>query len=387
MLPVAARAEGIIDIKPYVATTLTYDDNLFRVSDANEARAILGTDAMSDTTRRTEAGINVDWKISRQHLRLGINLNQSRFNRFDFLDNDGNSKQLAWDWSIGSHLGGELSVSEGKSMVGFTEVQNPVLNQRTNKRKLMSVHWDFHPRWRLRAQRDETEFENSLPSYRSSDRKDVGREAEIQYSTPAGNQISLSVREVEAEYAERDAFSSFFFGNGNRQRDVALGVTWYPGGKTRLDGRLARVERTYEEFTQRDVRAWAGRVGADWQPTGKTTLSVSAARDIEAVDDLAATYVRSDNLSVTPSWAATSKLSVQGRASYTRRSYQGDPGFLLGATAQREDKLRSMGLTVSYTPHQKVQMQLSWQKDNRDSSTVGSGYDANALSANVRINF
>jgi exopolysaccharide biosynthesis operon protein EpsL len=382
-----ASAEGLIGIKPYVAATLVYDDNLFRYSDKRMAKVALGTDAMSDTTRRTDAGIDVDCKISLQHLRLELNFNQNRFQRFDFLDNDGNAKRVAWDWSIGSHLGGEVSASESKSMAGFNEIRNPVLNERTTKSRLYSANWDFHPSWRLHLQRDETELINSLPAYRSSDRKDTAHEAAIQYHLADGNMIGLSAREVESTYPSRDRFSTFVFGNGNQQRDLALNMAWQPSGKTSITGRIARIERTYQELSQRDVKAWGGRVGVDWQPTGKTSLSVSAVRDVSGVDDIAATYVQSDTFTVSPTWAATSKLMMQARASYEKRTYQGDPGFLLGATPQRDDKMKTTGLTISYAPHEKIQMQLAWQKEVRNSSTIGNGYSDNLLSANLRINF
>lgn len=385
--PLHAVAEGIIDIKPYVSATATYDDNLFRVSGKDEARLTLGTETMSDTTTRTEAGVDVDWEISRQHVRLGLNYNQNRFNRFNFLDNNGNSKKLAWDWSLGSHLGGELSVSESKSMGGFTEIQNPVLNQRTTKRRVMNAHWDLHPNWRLIAQRDETESENSSDTYRSSDRTDIAHEAAVQYTTSAGNRLALSVREVESEYPSRDVFQTTVFGNGNVQRDVALSAVWNPSGKTRVNGRVAHIDRRYEELSERNLKDWTARLGVDWQATGKTSVSLSAAHDIYGVDDIAATYVQSDTLSISPTWVATSKVMMQARASYEKRSYQGDPGFLLGRAPIREDKLKSAGLTVTYSPHEKVRMQLGWQKDKRDSTTANTGYDAQTLSANVRIDF
>lgn len=384
-LPV--HAEGQIDLRPYVGATLTYDDNVFRLSGRDEALAVLGDDAMSDRTHRLEAGINVDWQLSRQHLRLELSANQNRYQRFGFLDNDGDASKLAWDWQLGNHLGGELSMSEVKSMAGFTEVQRPELNEQTRRRRLATINWDVHPRWRLRALREEMDLENSLPTYRASDRTDAAHEAAIQYSTPQGTRIGVSVREIESEYDQRDAFSLIVFGNANRQRELALNLAWVPGGKARIDGRLAKVEREYEELSQRDFDGWAGRASLLWQPTGKTTLAISAARDIYGVDDLAATYVQSDSFSVSPSWAATAKISVQGRASYEKRSYLGDPGFVLGSAEQREDTVKVAGLTINYVPYYKVQMQLSWQKESRESSVSGAGYDASSLSANLRADF
>jgi len=387
LMPMQARAEGQIDLKPYVAASLTYDDNLFRLAGQDQARIVLGSDAMSDRVTRTEAGINVDWKISRQHLRLELNLNQNRYDRFGFLDNDGSNKKIAWDWSVGNHLNGELSMTEGISMGGFSEIHNPVLNQQTNTLRLMSLNWDFHPSWRLHLQHDETDFLNSLASYKSSDRNDVAQELALQYSTPGGNHIGLSARETKTEYPGRDSFSTVVFGNSNRQRDLALNVMWQPAGKTRIDGRLALVERKYDELKQRDVTDWAGRVSLDWQATGKTALQATVEHTISPIEDKAATYVQTDRVTLSPAWTATEKISVQGSLAYESSSYLGDPGFVLGGAPLREDKVKTVGLVVSYKPYDKVQTQLSVQKSKRDSSVAANSYETNSINVNVRFDF
>ncbi|MFM9913821.1 MAG: XrtB/PEP-CTERM-associated polysaccharide biosynthesis outer membrane protein EpsL [Methylophilaceae bacterium] len=383
----SVQADGMFDIKPYVAATATYDDNVFRLTDKNEARAVLGSEAMGDTSRLLEAGLAVDWKISAQHLRLGLSASQNSYDRFGFLDNDGHDLSLAWDWNLGSHLAGRISTSENLAMAGFNEVNNPALNERTTTQRLYSLNWNFHPSWRLHLQRDEVQQENGLVTFRSSDREDIAHEASMQYSSAAGNVVVLSMRQTDSEYPFRDSFATTFFGNSNQQRDIALNIVWQPSGKTRLNGRLARVERTYKELSQRNVSALAGRLEATWLPTGKTSLAMSLVHDIYAVDDIAATYVQSDAVNITPTWVPTAKLTIQARASFEKRGYQGDPGFLLGATLQREDTLKTTGVTVSYMPYEKIQTQLSWQKQSRTSSTAGSGYDANTLNFNIRVNF
>jgi exopolysaccharide biosynthesis operon protein EpsL len=382
-----AHAEGMLELEPYVSAGMTYDDNVFRVSDKNEARALLGDDATSDTTQRLEAGIHADLKLSRQHFRLDLSANRSRFDRFGFLDNEGDSRKLAWDWQFGNHLGGELSVSEDTSMGGFTELQNPVLNMRTRKRQLATVNWDVHPRWRLRAIGEEVDVENSLESYRSSDRTESIREIGVQHRTPQGSQVGLFGRQIDSEYAQRDAFSLVLFGNANRQQEMGVDLAWIPGGKSRVEGRFARVERKYEELSGRDFSGWSGRASVFWQATGKTAMSLSASRDIYGVDDLAATYAQTDTLSFIPSWMPTSKISVQGRATYERRNYLGDPSLVIAGAEQREDIVKVAGLSVSYVPYYKVSMQLSWQTESRESSVRGAGYDASSLTANLRAEF
>lgn len=381
------HAEGMIKLEPYVNAGMTHDNNVFRVSGADEARALLGDDTMSDTSRRLEAGIAADWKLSRQHFRLLLSKNQTRYQRFSFLDNDGDSSKLAWDWQLGNHLAGELSVSEDTSMGGFTEVQNAVLNLRTRKRQLATANWDLHPRWRLRALGEKQDVENSAESFRSSDRTESTQEVGVQYLTPKGSRMGLFAREVDSEYEQRDAFSLVLFGNANRQRELGMDLAWAPGGKSRVEGRLAKVERNYEELSGRDFSGWTGRASVFWQATGKTAMNLSASRDIYGVDDLAATYAQADTLSFIPSWTPTSKISIQGRATYERRNFLGDPSLVIAGAEQREDTVKSAGLSVSYVPYYKVSMQLSWQTESRQSSIRGAGYDASSLTANLRADF
>lgn len=382
-----AKADGMFTFEPYVNVGTTYDDNVFRVSGKDEARALRGDDTMSDTSQRMEAGIGVDLKLSRQHILLQYSKSQTRFDRFDFLDYDGESGRLAWNWQLGNHLNGELSVSEDTAMSGFEEVQNRGFNLRTRTRQTANIEWEMHPRWRLRAVADEIELENSNPAYRFSDRNESIREVGVQYRTPRSTRIGLFGRQIDSEYAQREESVLMLFGNQNRQRELGVDFAWTPGGKSRMEGRVAKVERKYEELSGRDFSGWAGRASVFWQLTGKTAMNLSASRDIYAVDDLAATYVKSDLLSLSPSWSPTSKISVQGRASYERREYQGDPALVIAGLEQRADKVRVTGLTVSYVPYYKINMQLSWQKESRDSSVSGAGYDANSLSANIRAEF
>ncbi len=382
-----SHAEGQIDLKPYVSASASYDDNLFRLASKSDALAILGSDKMSDRFYRTDAGINVDWAISRQHLLLELNLNQNDFDHFSFLNNDGYAYKIGWEWQIGNHLAGLLSLREDRSMAGFSEIQNPVLNLRTRTSKLASLNWDFHPRWRLRALREETDFSNSDISYRASDRSELAYEVGIQYATPKGSRIGLSMRQTDSAYDARDAFSLFFFGNTNRQRELALDGTWDLTGKTRIQARIAKVEREYEEAPERNFDGWAGSANINWQATGKLSLVASATRNIYAIDDLQASFVQSDIWSLSPSWAITSKLYLQASASYEERSYLGDPAFVFLGASQREDKIKAGNLSLRYVPYPKVNLQLIWQKESRDSNASGIGYQDNTLTSNLRVDF
>jgi len=381
-----AEEEAQFDWKPYVSTSVAYDDNVFRLSDKTLAPLILGTSSVSDTINRTEIGTNLDWKISRQHLVLNGNLNQTRFNRFGFINNDGYSYKAGWNWQLMNHLSGELSVSQDQSMAGFTEIQSPILNMRTRKIKLATANWEFHPRWRVYVRGDQTDFGNSLSSYASSNRTESAYETGIKYLTPNFNTVALSLREIDSQYVNRDPVSLALFGNANQQRELAVDTSWNATGKMRLQTRVAKVEREYTDVAQRNFNQWTGRVGVDWQVFNEIAISTSVSRALYAVDDFRASFVQSDILSFSPTWAISSKLTLQGSANYEDRNYLGNPVFNF-AGQPREDKITNSSLSLSYLPHRKVQLQLMWNNERRVSNFANVGYKDNTISSYVRIDF
>ncbi len=382
-----ACAEGQIDLKPYVMGAYTYDDNVFRLASKDQARLILGNEAMSDRMAFAEAGINANFRISRQTVLAQLGVNKTKFDRFGFLDNEGNNKKLAWNWVLGNHLGGELSISETKAMGGFNEIRNPLLNMRTTQVKRASINWDFHPSWRLHLSHTETDLTNGLETYRRLDRSDEANEGGLLFKTSEGNSIDLTAKQTDTNYPARDSFSALVFGNKHQQRELGVNVTWHATGKMIFNGRLGSVERTYAELSQRNSKDWTGQLNVTWQPTEKTSLIAGASHDSYAIDDLAATYVQSEKLTFMPIWKPTSKLGLQGNLVYENRSYQGDPGFVLGGGPQREETQKTAALTLSYDPYEKIKTQLTAQKIKRDGNVAGYVYETNSIMANVRVDF
>lgn len=373
------HAEGIIDIKPYVAGALTYDDNLFRVADRSQAS--------SDVIQHLQAGVDTDIEISRQKLKIGLGADDARFNNHTFLDNTGYSGALAWYWQLGHSLNGELSASDNVSQSSFTELHNEVLNQRTTRRYVGRANWDLSRHWRVYVQRDSAELQNSVDIYRALDREDDANEGGIQFTGVPENTLTLSARDTESRYAHRDSFSTFFFGNANNQHEISADMQWHMASKTRLHGRLTSVSVEYKDLPQRNFSGYNEHLDIDWAATGKSTLRGSVWKEISGVDDLAATYVQSKGVSLTPLWQPTAKLTVSGRLSYENRAYLGQPQFILAGQAQRQDDIRLAGLTVTYMPYHKVQVQLAYAGEYRTSNTTAAGYRDNTLNASVRFEY
>lgn len=128
LLPISMPlfATGIIDIKPYISTNIDYDDNIFRFSSPEQAKAVFDSSDTSDVVKRVDIGVNVNLRLDRQLLTVSSNINESRYDRFQILNNTGNANKVTWNWRVGNNVYGELSASRNEAIAGFNEIKQPV---------------------------------------------------------------------------------------------------------------------------------------------------------------------------------------------------------------------------------------------------------------------
>lgn len=385
------HAEGIIDIKPYVGTNISYDDNVFRFSSPSQAQQAFGSSATGDTIKRLDVGLDANVRLSRQQLRLSASLSESRYNRFDLLDNTAKSALLAWDWQLGNDFFGVLSASKNESIAGFNEIRNPVKNLRTVERQSASVNWRFHPDWTAYASRDQIQTENELLSFESLNREDKITETGMRYRNPLGTQLALSYRLIDSEYPNRTGFAAVLFGDESVQSALTLEAAWLPSAKTRISTRLSRVKIDYEDSPQREFSGINQRADIGHALTSKVTLNASVYKEVSPIDDILSTYLEATGLSFNPSWAISSKLVLRGGVGYEEREYLGSTGILsngfLTATDDRSDSSKTANLALAYVPSLKSLIQLQYQTEKRQSSLNNQSFEFNSLSFVARYTF
>jgi exopolysaccharide biosynthesis operon protein EpsL len=387
LFSVPTFAEGIVDIKPYISTSLTYDDNVFRFSSPAQAKAAFGSSVTSDAVKRIDLGVDVNLRLSRQLVTLAANINESRYSRFDILDNKGKSYRLGWSWRLGNDLYGELSASENESLAGFTEIRNPVNNLRTSTRQRASINWNLHPEWTLHMTGEQAKIENELNSFSSLDRKDEIIEGGIRYQNPTGTQLGLAYRVTASEFPNRIGFAQFLFGNESKQKTIVASAAWSPTTKTRVSTQLAQVNIEYQNKPQRDFQGFSQRWNLDQSLSAKTSINLTAYQEVSPIDDVESTYVQSKGATINPTWNITSKVVFLGGLGYEERAYLGSAGFFATGNNDRSDESKTANLSLLYTPSDKSLIQLQYQGEKRTSSIDGQGYRFNTLNFLVRYGF
>ena len=389
-------AEGILEIKPSIGVDTTYDDNIYRFSSPEQAKAVFGTSATSDTIVRTELGLDVDLRLSRQLISLTSNISKSEYNRFDQLNNVGKSFGLVWDWQLGNDFFGELSVSESEAFSGFDELRNASGNIRQANRKLVSANWRLHPSWIASINASTSTSDNSLAVYSFLNNENEAIQAGIQYVNLRGTQFSLAYRNSVLNYKDNSGDRLVLFGDKNTKNEVILNAAWEPTTKIRLSTRLSQVNLEYnnQNFTnvlpQRSFSGLNKRVRIDYLATAKSSVSFNAFNEIFEIEELSSTFVKSKGFSINPAWKPTEKLSLTASWGINEREFLGDSGIssiTSLAFIDRFDKTESTSVSLMYLPTRKSLLRFSYSGADRTSNLDSENYEFSMLNLAIKYFF
>ncbi|MDP2229636.1 XrtB/PEP-CTERM-associated polysaccharide biosynthesis outer membrane protein EpsL [Methylotenera sp.] len=381
-------AEGLVDIKPYVNASINYDDNLFRFSSSEQAKATFGSSNTSDVVKRVDLGVVVNLRLSRQLVTLSSSINESRYDRFDILNNTGKSNKLNWSWRLGNDLYGEVSASENEAISGFNEINKRVKNLRTTSRQLANINWNLQPSWTLSATREYGKSENELSSLNALNREDDIYEAGIRYQNQRGTQLGVAYRVSDSTFPNRSGFEQVFYGDESSKKEIVVNAVWLPSAKTRVSTRLSNVNLDIKNLPQRNFNGISQRWSLDHSFTSKANVNLTAYQDIAPVDDIISTYVKVTGFSVNPSWILTDKIAVQAGLGYEERNYLGSAGILLSSVEfDRYDESKLARLSLTYTPTMKSLVALQYQGEKRESNASNANYQYNNINFSMRYDF
>ena len=379
-------AEGIIDIKPYIGTSIHYDDNVFRFSSPDQAKAALGSSNMSDLVKQLDLGVEVNLRLSRQLVSFTSSVNENKYSRFSNLDNTGNSIGLRWDWRMGNDFYGVLSASKTDAIAGFNETKSPIKNNRATDKQSASINWNVLPDWTLYLKGERINFNNEAISSIELDREDQIIESGIQYQSQSGTQLGLTYRMVDASFPNRTGLIKTLFGSESSDKEVALNVAWLPTSKTRISTRLSHVNLVRKDSQLSDFNGFNQHWGLDYAATSKVNLNLIAYQDLSPIDDVVSTYVKTTGIEVNPSWNITSKVVLRGNLSYAENAYIGSAA-ISNNNIERLDASTQAGLSLIYTPTLKSLLELQYTGEKRTSNISAAAYQFNNFNILFRYGF
>jgi len=399
LLALPAMAKEGDTFRPFASLGYFYDSNLFRLDD-NESPGL----QRDDRYMLASAGANVDWKPGRQQVVANVTKTLIRYDQNAYLDFDGDDMQATWNWRLGNRLSGNVGAAKSTSQSSFNDI-GLVNNQVDRERRYGRAEWEFHPRWRIGGGLETTDNTNSAPSQLSQNVQQQVQDVVLTYRTPKGSTLRSQVRRIDADFPNQQTvgftfvFPSFFTvvtDNSFKQTEYNLLGDWRLSGKLTLRGQAGWVDRQYKNELKddlggaavlderQDFSGFTGRVSADWYTTGKTLLSLAAYREPGGATDINASSLLKTGASLNGVWLMREKWRLNLGATYENRDFKGDPGT---TQLQRNDDTLGSSLSVSYTPHRAVAIDLGARAGSRDSNFTGEDYSFHSLFANVRADF
>jgi exopolysaccharide biosynthesis operon protein EpsL len=374
LLPFAAGADQGDTINFAVATGITHDDNVFRLSPETDPVLAIGSPRRDDTTTSASASMAIDKTVRRQRFKLDTRLDSIRYQRFRMLDHELSEIKAAWLWQFGNRLHGEWSAARKQALTGFSDFRSPQKSINTTESGYGSLYLMVGADWEWFATASGSSVGNSDPARASSDSRSDTVETGLRYTPPSGNRLGLSLRRVDARYPNLQLAAGSRVDNSFRQDDLDADVSWQFSAAGRFTGRIGHSRRRHDDVPVRDYSGPTGRFALDWQPSARTSLNLSARRELGGTSDDLANYVVSRAVSISPAFAPTARTRFQLSLERARRSYGGDPGFILGTLPKREDDVRGASLSATYTPHRALVLSLSRRDERRDSNYAGLPY-------------
>jgi len=382
-------------IEPFVAASVTHDDNVFRLSGQADPSALLGSSSKSDTYTTTSIGLNFDLPVSRQRFLGGLSFNDNRYDQFKVLNFTERHGRVLWKWVAGNDLSGELGHTRDRALASLSNVQggfqsgtpNPLDTEKTH----LNAAYSLDARWRLRGELVRLDQSNGVTAQQFNDITLDGIGVGLHYVSRAGNSVGLDLKTQDGRMPNRQPVGGMLVDNSYRQNRAGVVAEWTLSGHSRLRAGAGLVDRSYDQLSERDYDTGTYRAGYEWTPTGKTTVVVSAQRDIGAPDEVNAgvnsSFVLVQGISLRPEWRATEKLNVSAFVDYSDWEYLGDPGLALGTVPPRSDRVRTLALSLGYQPLRTVRLDLGLRRENRSSSVAFGDYAVTIFTLGARVAF
>ncbi|HEX7455442.1 MAG TPA: hypothetical protein VF296_05300, partial [Gallionella sp.] len=210
---------------PYVFASMTHDSNLLRLDKSASSTST------ADFVRQMGVGMNVDWKVARQHLLLMAAVNDNRFNRYTMLNYRGRDLQGRWNWQLDNHISGDLGCTDNLTIGSFENQQVLVSNQRTQQRCFFDGLWSFHPSWQVGIGASKYKLSYADIIQRTWNREDEVWETTLQYLSSATGKVGIKLRETNGHYPNQALNFVSMIDNGYQQREILATVNWWnPSG-------------------------------------------------------------------------------------------------------------------------------------------------------------
>jgi hypothetical protein len=381
-----AEPDAAEPFEVYFTDRYSYDDNLFRVPDGLQLSdpGAPPVASLDDYINRASLGMRTRLDAARQVFALNLRFDDVRYANNDELNFRGGSGDLAWDWQLASNWSGRVNAKYDRTLASFSNYQffaRDVVDSSTYGGEL---RYAIGSRWAVLGAGSFTDSDHSAEIRKINKFKGETMRGGVEYRTPSGNTFALDYRDTTAKFPIADSLPGGLPFRYDEQQP-GLTVAYAFTAITRIQARVARIERDYADPRLDDYSGATWNVLVHWAPRTKLYFDVKGWHELTAYTDAETDYFVSDGASITPTWELTSKVSLDAAFSYEKQDYVGTNVILVPLESGREDKVTSALFNIDYAPRDFLSFGLGYRWINRDSNRDLRGYDNSIISAQVKV--
>lgn len=383
LVPVSAIADELDVLQFNAGLAVQHDSNVFRLSDQINNPATLGGSGRSDTILTSSAGLKLRKPYGLQRFEADIGLENTNYKNFSGLNFTAVNYAAAWRWSLTPAFHGNLTTDRKEYVDNTADVQAAgQLNRKTDSSTRLDAEYEVDGVWRLLGGAFQRTNSNSQSSTFAGDSKVIGAEAGVRYQLPFGTSLAYRFRNGKGEYTNQASVTAVSSDFNDREHEVQ--GEWV-GGRTKIGGRISRLERKYDSIAARDFSGFLGQIDLTYALTGKTSIFAGVVRELGSYQTPDISYYQGSRIFVSPSWQATENIALRARYDYGVRDFKGPlPGF---AASNRTDKTSLASLSAEWKPIRLLTLMAFVQRDQRSSNKFGADYKSNSVGISAKATF
>jgi hypothetical protein len=376
------------ETSPYyvgISQSFSHESNLLRLRDGQPPQA--GT-SESDTISSTALVAGIDQRFGRQRVNGSATLRSNRYSNNKQFNGQSYNTTLALDWETIERLNGTVSISADRAQRADLRdrlgqfVQGG--NNESRTRLASNVNVGLAGPLGLEAGVTSTnvKYSNDATDYAAYREDSVS--AGVRYRLGGATSVSLGLRQTRTDYPNL-LISQADPRDKRTRNDLDIGLAWVPSGASRLDARFSQGKTKHDQLDFRDFSGSSGAISWSWSPGGKLRVNTRLARDIgqssQFITNAGAYAQTTDSLRVAADYDLTGKITLNSALQVYRRNLERSGQLVDTQSGSDTTNIFSLGARWAALRSLSVGCQASYEKRASNSNILlNEPYSANSVS-------
>jgi len=366
-----------------------HESNLFRQSKALTDQT---GERRSDSVFSLGGTVTADVQPGQFDAQLQVDAGHEWYQHNPNLDNFNYSAQLGVTRESGGIVGLRLDALSRRSLSSYADIRARTRNVQDLQRITGEFTVPITPEFRIVANPEYTQSENSATFVRVNDFRQYGTGIGLGWFSPIGNSVAVT---IARRYTDglRDRIIQVPDAPAANSRidlvDTELGVNlrYAPSILTMIEANVGIVHRNDRSILDNDYTGPSGEVTLRYEPRASLRFALTAGRRLEAQSYVFVDSVRSDYVSGSVTAQVLDRLTLNGRVDYSTRLFRFDPLAGGVVTQSRKERLTRIEGRGDYRILDRIVLGGRLGYERRRSNVTFGEYKAMTVAATVSVAF